>query len=231
MGQYQRSLMLGFTEHYMFDRPISRGFTVFSTLYKFNQAQQAAQLTGQQVSINPQFIQDYNQNSTGFTTFANYALKKHVFTRVGLTYGLTRTNISTFNQSSALLFESLQFGSLAGPSALNGIIASTVTGTISYNTIDNPINATHGTSYFYSMSFTGGPIGGNVNTITNTGEFKDFHPINHRRNAVGVRFLGGFTTGYGGEEKKPPARASLPAENPPPRHPIPPPPPASSLPP
>jgi len=213
IGQYQRNLMFGFTEPYLFDRPISSGFTIFSTLYKFNQAQQAAQLTGQQVSINPQFIQDYNQNSTGFTTFANYALKKHVFTRVGLTYGLTRTNISTFNQSSQLLFTQLQFGSLAGPSALNGIIASTVTGTISYNTIDNPINATHGKSYFYSLSFTGGPIGGNVNTITNTGEFKYFHPVNHRRNAVGVRFLGGFTTGYGGKEVPPYSRFYLGGEN------------------
>jgi len=213
IGQYQRNLMFGFTEPYLFDRPISSGFTVFSTLYKFNQAQQAAQLTGQQVSINPQFIQDYNQNSTGFTTFANYALRKHVFTRVGLTYGLTRTNISTFNQSSELLFTQLQYGSLAGPSALNGIIASTVTGTISYNTIDNPINATHGKSYFYSLSFTGGPIGGNVNTITNTGEFKYFHPINHRRNAVGVRFLGGFTTGYGGKEVPPYSRFYLGGEN------------------
>ena len=213
VGQYQRNLMFGFTEPYLFDRPISSGFTVFSTLYKFNQAQQAAQLTGQQVSINPQFIQDYNQNSTGFTTFANYALKKHVFTRVGITYGLTRTNISTYNQSSQLLFTQLQYGSLAGPSALNGIIASTVTGTISYNTIDNPINATHGKSYFYSLSFTGGPIGGNVNTITNTGEFKYFKPINHRRNAIGVRFLGGFTTGYGGKEVPPYSRFYLGGEN------------------
>jgi outer membrane protein insertion porin family len=213
IGQYQRNLMFGFTEPYLFDRPISSGFTIFSTLYKFNEAQQAAQLTGQQVSINPQFIQDYNQNSTGFTTFANYALRKHVFTRVGLTYGLTRTNISTYNESSQLLFESLQYGSLAGPSALNGIIASTITGTISYNTIDNPINATHGKSYFYSLSFTGGPIGGNVNTITNTGEFKYFRPINHRRNAIGVRFLGGFTTGYGGKEIPPYSRFYLGGEN------------------
>ena len=213
VGQYQRNLMFGFTEPYLFDRPISSGFTVFSTLYKFNQAQQAAVLTGQQVSINPQFIQDYNQNSTGFTTFANYALKKHVFTRVGLTYGLTRTNISTYNASSQLLFTELQYGSIAGPSALNGIVASTVTGTISYNTIDNPINATHGKSYFYSLAFTGGPIGGNVNTITNIGELKYFRPINHRRNAIGVRLLGGFTTGYGGKEVPPYSRFYLGGEN------------------
>jgi len=213
VGQFQRNLMFGFTEPYLFDRPISSGFTVFSTLYKFNQAQQAALVTGQQVSINPQFIQDYNQNSTGFTTFANYALKKHVFTHIGLTYGLTRTNITTFNASSQLLFESVRYGSIAGPSALNGIIASTITGTISYNTIDNPINATHGKSYFYSLSFTGGPIGGNVNTITNIGELKYFHPVNHRRNAIGLRLLGGFTTGYGGKEVPPYSRFYLGGEN------------------
>ncbi len=213
VGQYQRNLMFGFTEPYLFDRPISSGFTIFSTLYKFNQAQQAAQISGQQVSINPQYIQDYNQNSTGFTTFANYALKKHVFTRVGLTYGLTRTNITTYNASSELLFTQLQYGSIAGPSALDGIIASTVTGTISFNTINNPINATSGKSYFYSSSFTGGPLGGNVNTFTNIGEMKYFHPINHRRNAIGVRILAGFTTGYGGKEIPPYSRFYLGGEN------------------
>ncbi len=213
VGQYQRNLSFGFTEPYFLDRPISTGFTVFSTLYKFNQAQQAAAISGQQVSINPQYIQDYNQNSTGFTTFASYGLKKHVFTHVGLTYGLTRTNISTYNASSQLLFTQLQYSSIAGPSALNGIVASTLTGTISFNTIDNPINATRGKSYFYSLSFTGGPIGGNVNTITNVGELKYFHPINKRRNAIGVRVLGGFTTGYGGKEVPPYSRFYLGGEN------------------
>ncbi len=213
VGQYQRNLMFGFTEPYLFDRPISSGFTVFSTLYKFNQAHQAAVVSGQQVSINPQYIQNYNQNSTGFTTFASYALKKRAFTRVGLTYGLTRTNISTYNQASDLLFTQLQYRSIAGPSALDGIIASTITGTITYNTINNPINATNGKSYFYSIAFTGGPIGGNVNTITNTGEFKYFHPVNHRRNAIGVRFLGAFTTGYGGKDVPPYSRFYMGGEN------------------
>jgi len=213
MGQYQRSVMFGFTEPYLFDRPISSGFTVFSSLYKFNQAQQAALLTGAAVSINPQYVQNYNQNSTGFTMFASYPLKRRAFTRVGLTYGLTRTNISTYNEASNLLFTQLQYRSLAGPSALNGILASTVTATVNHNTINNPINATSGKSYFYSLAFTGGPIGGNVNTITNTGEYKYFHPINKRRNAVGVRFLGAFTTGYGGKEVPPYSRFYMGGEN------------------
>jgi outer membrane protein insertion porin family len=213
VGQYQRSIMLGFTEPYLFDRPISTGFTVFSTLYKFDQAQQTAALTGQQVSINPQYVQNYNQNSTGFTAFASYAPRRLPFSRLGLTYGLTRTNISTYNQASNLLFTQLQYRSIAGPSALDGIIASTITGSYTHNTINNPINATNGKSYFYSVAFTGGPLGGNVNTITNTGEFKYFHPINHKRNAIGVRFLGGFTTGYGGKEVPPYSRFYLGGEN------------------
>ena len=213
VGQYQRNLMFGFTEPYLFDRPIQSGFTVFSSLYKFDQAQQAALLYGQSVSINPQYIQNYNQNSTGFTAFASTPLRRAGWTRFGLTYGLTRTNISTYNQASQLLFTQVQYRSIAGPSALNGILASTITASLSRSTINNPINATSGKSFFYSLAFTGGPIGGNVNTITNTGEFKYFHPINHKRNAIGVRFLGAYTTGYGGKEVPPYSRFYMGGEN------------------
>jgi outer membrane protein insertion porin family len=213
VGNLQRTFMFGFTEPYLFDRPISSGFTIFSNLFKYNQAQQAALVTGQSVSINPQYIQNYNQNSTGFTLFASYPLRRYAFTRVGMTYGLSRTNITTYNQASDLLFTQLQYRSIAGPSALNGIIASTITGTITYNTINNPVFATKGKSVFYSLSFQGGPIGGNVNTITNTGEFKYFHPVRKNRNAIGVRFLGAFTTGYGGKEVPPYSRFYMGGEN------------------
>jgi outer membrane protein insertion porin family len=213
VGQYSRNITLGFTQPYLFDRPISTGFTIFTSLYKFDQAEQAAVAYGQAVSINPQFVQNYNTNSTGFTAYASYPVKRYAFTRLGLTYGLTRTDISTFNQASELLFTQLQYRSIEGPSALNGILASTLTATVSQNTLNNPINATTGRSYFYSIAFTGGPLGGNVKTITNTGEFKYFHPVNHRRNAIGVRFLTAWTTGYGGEQVPPYSRFYMGGEN------------------
>jgi outer membrane protein insertion porin family len=213
VGQYQRNFTFGFTEPYLFDRPISSGFTIFSSLYKYDQAHQEAVLTGQAVSINPEYVQNYNQNSTGFTTFASYPLKKKVFTRVQVSYGLTHTDITAYNQTSTLLFTQLQYRSVAGPSALNGILASTITASITSNSLNSALNATLGRSYFYSIAFTGGPIGGNVNTITNTGEFKYFHPINHRRNAVGFRLLGAFTTGYGGKEVPPYSRFYMGGEN------------------
>jgi len=212
-GDLQRSFMFGFTEPYLFDRPISTGFTVFSSRYKFDQARQAAIYSGQSVSINPQFVQNYNQDSTGFTLYASYPLKKHPFMRLGLSYGLTRTNITAFNDTSKILFENLQIRSVAGPSALNGILSSTLTGSVTYNTINNPINPTTGKSFFYSVAFTGGPIGGNVNTISNSFEFKKWHPINKRRNAVGFRVMSAYTTGFGGKEVPPFSRFYMGGEN------------------
>ncbi len=81
-GDLQRSFMFGFTEPYLFDRPISTGFTVFSSRYNFDQAKQEAIAFGQSVSINPQFVQNYTQNSTGFTLFASYPVKRLSFTRL-----------------------------------------------------------------------------------------------------------------------------------------------------
>jgi outer membrane protein insertion porin family len=205
-GDLTRSFMFGFTEPYLFDRPIASGFTVFSSRYKFDQARQAALITGQSVSINPQFIQNYNQDSTGFTIYATYPLRRLSFTRIGLTYGLTRTNITAFNDASKLLFTQLQFRSVAGPSALNGIVASTITPTISYNTVDNPVNPTRGKSYYYSMAFSGGPLGGNVKSITNVFDWKYFHPVTKHHNVLSFHATGAFTTGYGGGEPPPYSR-------------------------
>jgi len=205
-GDLSRSFMFGFTEPYLFDRPISSGFTIFTSRYKFDQARQAALLTGQAVSINPQFIQNYNQDSTGFTVFASYPVRKLSFTRIALNYGLTRTNITAFNDASKLLFTQVQFRSIAGPSALNGIISSTITPSVSFNTVNNPVNPTGGKSYFFSTAFSGGPLGGNVKSVTNVADWKYYHPVNKRRNVLGFHASAAFTTGYGGGEPPPYSR-------------------------
>jgi outer membrane protein insertion porin family len=210
-GSLTRTFMFGFTEPYLFDRPISTGFTLFSSRYNFDQARQEAILFQQQVSINPQYVQNYVQNSTGFTVFAQYPLRRLSFARLGLNYGLTRTNIKSFNQASTLLFESLQFRSLTGPSALDGIVSSTITPSISYNTVNSPINPTGGKSFYYSVGFAG--LGGNVKTITNVVDMKYFHPINKHRNVLGLHFSAAHTTGYAGQEVPPFSRFYMGGEN------------------
>ena len=103
---------------------------------------------GQKIQIDPNIEQDYNQNTTGVTVFASYPLRKFSFARLGLTYGYSDTSIQSFSTASTELFEALQFQSLAGPSALSGIHSSQITPTLTYNTVDNPINPTHGKSLF-----------------------------------------------------------------------------------
>ena len=195
-GDRQRNFLFGFTEPYLFDRPISTGFTVFSSRFSFNQSRETSLLIGQRIQLNPNTTQNYNQNSKGFTVFASYPLRRFSFTRLGVTYGLTSTNIDAFSDASRVLFEVLQFRGFAGPSALRGIRSSRISPTITYNTVNNPINPTGGKSLFYSLSFEGGPLGGNVNAITNIVETKYFRPINKRRNVIGFRVLTAFATGY-----------------------------------
>ena len=211
LGNIQRSVLFGFTEPYLFDRPISTGFTISSSRFTFNQSQQASVLLGQKVQINPSIEQDYNQNTTGVTVFASYPLRKFSFSRLGLTYGYSDTSITAFSTASTDLFEVLQFQSLAGPSALNGIRESKIVPTFAYNTVDNPINPTHGKSLFYSFTLSG--IGGNVDAINNVLEAKYFRPINHKRNTLAFHFLGSFATGYAGRELPPFERLFLGGEN------------------
>ena len=48
VGSLSRVLLFGFTEPYMFDRPLTLGFTVYSRRFDFNQARQASINAGQQ---------------------------------------------------------------------------------------------------------------------------------------------------------------------------------------
>jgi outer membrane protein insertion porin family len=200
-GERQTSFQFGFTEPYLFDRPISTGFTVFENIYRYNQQQELSILQNQQVSINPATEQNYTQNTKGFTAFASYPIKRFSFTRIGVTYSYTITNVRALTNAAQVLFETLQYRSFAGPNALQGIVSSKITPTLSYSTIDNPVNPTHGKSYFYSVAIEG--LGGNTRSVTQVFESKYFRPVNHKRNVLGFRLESAFATGYGGDEVSP----------------------------
>jgi len=213
VGTLQRQIQFGFTEPYLFDRPISTGFTVFTSRYNFNQAQQASLALGYQVQLNPNTVQNYVQNSDGFTIFASYPVRRLGFTRVGLTYGYTNTSITGLSTAATALFNVLQFQQLEGPSSLQGIRESKITPTLSYNTVDNPMNPTHGKSLFISSSFEGGPIGGNVNTVSEIAEAKYFHPTYHNRNVIALRVMAAYESGFGGKVIPPFSRFYLGGED------------------
>jgi outer membrane protein insertion porin family len=202
-GTIQRNFVFGFTEPYFLDRPIQTGFTISSSRYNFDQSRETSLLLGEKVELSPDIAQNYNQNSAGITVFASYPIKKFSFTRLGLTYGFTDTSIQSFSTASTVLFDALQFQQLAGPSALSGIHSSRISPSLSYNTVDNPQNPSHGKSFFVQGSFEGGPLGGNVKAVSTTVSSTYFRPNYHRRNVIALRVLGAFTSGYGGLEVPP----------------------------
>jgi outer membrane protein insertion porin family len=196
VGNIQKNVMFGFTEPYLFDRPMASGFTISYSSFNFNQAQQESILFGQQIQINPNIEQDYTQDSVGGTIFTSYPMRRFSFARLGLTYGYSHTNITAFSTASTDLFEVLQFQSLGGPSALTGIDSSYVMPSFTDSTVNNPMNPTGGKSLFYSFKIEG--LGGNVKALSNVLEAKYFHPINHKRNVLAFHFVGSFVTGYNG---------------------------------
>jgi outer membrane protein insertion porin family len=213
VGDRQQNILFGFTEPYLFDRPISSGFTVFKNRFNYNQARETGILIGQQVAINPALQQNYATDSKGFTIFASYPWRRFSWTRVGITYGWSTTNITTFSQSAQLLFQFVQFRSLSGPSALKGITSSKITPTISYNTVDNPQNPHSGKSFYYGFALEGGPLQGNVNTISNTFTATYFRPTYKKRNVIGMRLLTSMISGYGGKDVPPFNRFYMGGEN------------------
>jgi outer membrane protein insertion porin family len=203
VGSRERNIMFGFTEPYLFDRPIQLGFTVFTSKYNYDYVRELQIATGQEVNL-PEGVlnsfQNYTQSRTGFTVSASYPLKRS-FNRVGLTYSLDSSSLSAFSDASRLLFETINFRSISGPSALQGIVTSKFVPSFSRNTIDNPLHPKRGTSFFVGGEVAG--IGGNVQMVRPITEFKHWFPMQKGRNSIGFRVQGSFVTGYAGNVAPP----------------------------
>ncbi|MBI2678977.1 MAG: outer membrane protein assembly factor BamA [Candidatus Koribacter versatilis] len=206
VGSRQKNILFGFTEPYMFDRPLQTGFTVYYRQYNYNQAQLQSQFTNQPINLPQNFLntlQNYNQSSVGMTVFASYPLR-HSFKRVGLTYSLDNSTVNTFSDASRSLFESIQFRSVDGPNALKGIVTSKVLPSFSFSTINSTFRPTGGQSLYAGGEISG--LGGNVRTIRPIVEYKRWFPMRgihfthdpgNAPQILGVRIQGSFLTGWG----------------------------------
>lgn len=211
IGDLSRDILFGFTEPYVFDRPIQLGFTVYNRRFDFNQAQQEQLITGQKVNL-PQNIlnqlQNFSQSSTGFTGSVNYVLK--TFKRVGLTYSWDNSTIKTFSDASSIFFQTINFRSISGPNALTGIITSKLVPVFGFSTIDSPIRPYRGRSFFVSSDIAG--FGGNVNFYRPVMSFTQWKPLYHQ-NTLGVRLQASFISGYGSNVAPPYERFYMGGEN------------------
>jgi outer membrane protein insertion porin family len=198
LGNLERSINFGFTEPYLFDRPLTAGFNIYFTKFIFDQAREAALFTGQQISLPSALeenLQNYTQSSKGFTINFSYPIRRS-FKRIGITYQLDNSSIVALTTASKTLFDFLQFSGISGPNALNGIVTSKITPSFTKNSLDRALFPHSGSSLFLGLELAG--LGGSVRTIRPIVSYKHFIPVQKRRNTVGFNFTGSFLSGYGG---------------------------------
>lgn len=193
-GNRQQSLQFTYQEPYFRDRPISVGFSVFASRYKF--FGEGTFLTQNQDLINDLFdpraqvLTDesnlFTQSTYGANVFATAPLselffKKRRFTqfsRVGLTYQISATTITDppVNQS-------------ADPTqripiiyAQPNILTSRVTGSFVYDTRQpaaNGIDTLRGSQLSASFALAG--LGGDVRTYQPNVSYSSFIPVRRKR--------------------------------------------------
>ncbi len=217
LGDRIRNVTFGFTEPYLFDKPMQAGFTVYTTRYNYDQAREVSLLSGRNLipifnQLGSQNLLNYVSTGYGFTTYLSYPLRRS-FARVGITYGYDISNLKTLTDSAQNYFQYINFQGIGGPNSLSGIRTSKVIPSYTYNTVNHPITPTAGKSLFVSTTFTGSFLGGNVNMIEPTVDAKYFRAGLKKGHVIGTHVLGRFVSGYGGKVAPPFNRFYMGGEN------------------
>ena len=213
IGNRQRDLLFGFTEPYLYGRPMQLGFTVYTRKYSYDQAQQYEVFSGQKLDLSTlqlQNLQNYSQSSTGFSLSLSYPLRRS-FKRVGIVYSYDRSSLVAVSDASKALFTNLAFRGISGPNSLSGIITSKIVPSFTFNTLDAAYAPHSGKSLFLGAEFAG--LGGTVNVIRPIVQYKQFIPMQKKRNAIGYNVQASFLTGYGGVVAPPFERFYLGGDN------------------
>ncbi len=217
LGTRIRQVQFGFTEPYLFDKPIQTGFTLYTQRFSYDQGREASILSGQNLiplfnSLGSSNLLNYVTNGYGGTVFISYPLKRS-FARLGLTYGFDISNVRTLTNAASTYFNFVDFQGVGGPNQLSGIRTSKVIPSYTYNSVNHPINPTGGKSLFFSIAFAGSVLGGNVNTLEPTLDAKYFRGGLKKNHVIGMHVLARFLTGYGGKVAPPFSRYYMGGEN------------------
>ncbi|MDQ2712082.1 MAG: outer membrane protein assembly factor BamA [Acidobacteriota bacterium] len=210
IGTLLDNVTFGFTEPYLFDKPIQAGFTVFYQRYSYDQGRQASILAGTNLipyynSLGTNNLLNYVTNGKGFTTFLSYNLRRS-FARVGMSYSFSDQSLTPLTNAAKSYFNYLDFQGVGGPNSLNGIRTSTISPTFAYNTVNHPIIPTHGLRINAGFGFTSSAIGGNVNMLQPSLDIAYFRRGIFKSNVMGFHVNGRFITGYGGRVAPPYSR-------------------------
>src|SRR5262245_16453876 len=172
-GTRLTNYQFNFTEPYFLNQPIAMGFSAFSTRYNYNQGGLI-----------------YDQSRNGFSLSASRPLR--TFHRLGLTYQLDNSNTSSIDPATQDFFSTLA----TGDQNASSYFARRLITTYSFNTVNNPFTPTSGHSFVTSLESAGAFLGGNVNFIRPSFEFKAYKPVNHGRNTLAMRLSGSYMRAF-----------------------------------
>jgi outer membrane protein insertion porin family len=215
VGDLSRNLSFGFNEPYLRNKPISIGTEVFTRKFDYNPAKAysiANGVSGNVSSAEQSLLTNYNTSTTGFTVSASEPLKRlwshRGVSRIGVTYALSRSTVTTFNDNTRNVFQSLAFRSgVEGPNQLNGIITSTIQPSFSYSGLDRAVGPHSGRDFNVSVQIAG--AGGNVKYFSPVASFRQFYPMKgirinpEGRNVLGIRVQFAHVEGFGGQVAPP----------------------------
>src|SRR5499427_5066598 len=204
-GTRQSQYQFSFTEPYLFDRPLTTGFTVFNTSFRYDQARELFGLDPSKLPSGLGFENrlNFEQKGSGFNVFGSYPFK--IWNRFGLNFGINHSRTSAINAATEEYFNSVRtqqdqsFISTAGGGGFSDFHAHTFIPSFSFNRTNGPaISPTNGSSLSTTFEYAGGILGGTVNYYRPTLDYRFFHPMNKGRNTLAIRFLSSFVSGFRG---------------------------------
>ena len=173
-GNLQKIVSFGFTEPYFRGRPISIGFNVFYQDYQFL-GQGFGALTTQNILGSFSGSSLFTQRTKGASITASAPLSYFAkrfrmgrFVRLALSYSFQTTDIL----DPAVNRDADPTNDILITFRQNGVTQSTLTQSISYNTLNSSLDPTKGTSVTLAAGFSGSVLGGKVNLTQPTLEYK-----------------------------------------------------------
>jgi outer membrane protein insertion porin family len=204
-GNRQRYFLFSFTEPYLFDRNISLGFSLSHRSLDFFGGGLGAfdqfNLLGFQIDRGSLFKESSDSfsvfTSTPFTTLTKKWLGFGRYARVGFSYSYSSTSVEDPpNNRDADPSNDIPV-SFSQPD----IRTSTIVPSLFYNSLDQYLDPTRGQSFSLSLGVTSKVLGGDVNLVQPSLEYKFFHPafgkVRGKPTVLGMRFLGGHISPFG----------------------------------
>ena len=201
LGTRQTQYQLSFTEPYLFGRPISTGFSVFSSHYRYDQAREVYGLDPNNLpaGLGLQDRLNFVQESTGYGVTASYPVT--TWGRFGASFRSDTSGTSAINPATKEFFSTLasresQGGTVDATGSLSGYRARRLTPSFTYSTVNSAYAPSNGFSAMAALEFVGGFLGGNVNFYRPSFELKAFKQSKNSPNVLALRFLTSYIQGF-----------------------------------